>query len=362
MIEIARNLDCWPPEIFSNPPQHVLNQIQELPDYPASKNEGIDLLTLTRQELKKDAKEWAREKTDEQKTVDNFLAKGTNISDVHAWKKNNEGVTLSKEAQALSGKEKIDKLREAGTKYQEALAIKPDYHEALSNWGNALSEEAETLSGKEKIDKLREAGTKYQEALAIKLDLHEALTNWGNALGKEAETLSGQEKRDKLREASKKYQAALAIKPDYHDALYNWGTALGKEAKTLSGQEKQDKLREAGTKYQAALAIKPDLHEALANWGTALIWEAETLSGQEKRDKLREAEETLLKAKAITDKANYNLACTYTLQGRIDKALGELEACKRDGTLPSREHILEDEDLKVLHNEPKFQKLLDERG
>lgn len=70
----------------------------------------------------------------------------------------------------------------------------------------------------------------------------------------------------------------------------------------------------------------------------------------------------MLEAKAITDKANYNLACIYALQGRIDEALNELEACKRDGTLPSKEHILEDKDLKALHNEPKFQKLLDERG
>ena len=35
----------------------------------------------------------------------------------------------------MSGQEKIDKLREAATKYKAALAIKPDDHRALYNLG-----------------------------------------------------------------------------------------------------------------------------------------------------------------------------------------------------------------------------------
>ena len=37
------------------------------------------------------------------------------------------------------------KWGEAYDKYAQALAIKPDKHEALFNWGNALSKEAQTL-------------------------------------------------------------------------------------------------------------------------------------------------------------------------------------------------------------------------
>ena len=32
-------------------------------------------------------------------------------------------------------------------KYEQALQIKPDKHEALNNWGNALNEQAKTRTG-----------------------------------------------------------------------------------------------------------------------------------------------------------------------------------------------------------------------
>ena len=171
MIKIARNLDCWPPEILSNPPQHVLKQIQKLPEHPQSENEGIDLLTFTRQRLKKDAEEWAREKTPEQKTVDNFLAKGTNISDVHAWEKNNEGVALSKEAETLSVQEKISKLHEASKKYGAALAIKPDFQEAFNNL-EVLRKQGQVLYNSDLYKALNK-----QAQVLNNLDLYKAFNN-----------------------------------------------------------------------------------------------------------------------------------------------------------------------------------------
>ncbi|WP_225886970.1 tetratricopeptide repeat protein [Nodosilinea nodulosa] len=142
----------------------------------------------------------------------------------------NKGVALS----ALGRKQ------EAIASYDAALAIKPDLHEALNNKGTALS----ALGRKE------EAIASYDAALAIKPDYHTALNNKGTALS----DLGRQE------EAIASYDAALAIKPDYHEALYNKGNAL-----SASGRKE-----EAIASYDAALAIKPDYHEALYNKGVAL--------------------------------------------------------------------------------------------
>ncbi|MEM8503854.1 MAG: tetratricopeptide repeat protein [Cyanobacteria bacterium P01_D01_bin.1] len=143
---------------------------------------------------------------------------------------NNKGVDLS----ALGRNEA------AVAAYDQALAIKPDKHEALYNKGIALS----ALGRKE------EAIAAYDQALAIKPDYHEALNNKGNdlsALGRKEDAVAA-------------YDQALAIKPDYHDALNNKGVALS----ALGRNE------DAVAAYDQALAIKPDKHEALYNKGVAL--------------------------------------------------------------------------------------------
>ncbi len=71
----------------------------------------------------------------------------------------------------------IGRTEEAIAAYDQALAIKPDYHEALNNKGNALSA----------IGRTEEAIAAYDQALAIKPDNHEALYNKGVALVPSAE-------------------------------------------------------------------------------------------------------------------------------------------------------------------------------
>ena len=55
----------------------------------------------------------------------------------------------------------------AGEKYQAALAIKPDDHEALNNWGSALSDQAKTKQGEEADRLFKLADEKLNEAEAI---------------------------------------------------------------------------------------------------------------------------------------------------------------------------------------------------
>jgi tetratricopeptide (TPR) repeat protein len=70
-------------------------------------------------------------------------------------------------------------FREAFLKYERAVEIKPDKHEAWYNWGIALLD----LARMKKDESLfREAFLKYKRSVEIKPDKHEAWYNWGNAL------------------------------------------------------------------------------------------------------------------------------------------------------------------------------------
>ncbi len=88
-------------------------------------------------------------------------------------------------------------------------------------------------------------------ALALKPDFPDALTNKGVALDHLGRT----------EEALAAYDAAITIKPDYPDALNNKGIALADLGRT----------EEAIAAYDAAIAIKPDYHQALQNRGSAYL-------------------------------------------------------------------------------------------
>jgi tetratricopeptide (TPR) repeat protein len=159
--------------------------------------------------------------------------------------------------------------------YNKALALKPDYPEALNNRGNALIE----------LNRPREALASYDSALAARPDYLDALNNRANVL------------RDLKRptEALASYDRALTIKPDNAEALNNRGNALrdvGDSAQALASFDRALAIRrnfvealynrgnalvdlrrmeEALASFEQALSLKPDLVEALTNQGGVLL-------------------------------------------------------------------------------------------
>ena len=91
----------------------------------------------------------------------------------------------------------------------KALALKPDFADALNNRGNALQE----------LKRFNEALASFDKALAIRPRLRRG-----------AHTIAATRSRElkRLDEAVASYDKALAIKPDHVEALNNRGTALQK--------------------------------------------------------------------------------------------------------------------------------------
>ncbi len=119
--------------------------------------------------------------------------------------------------------------------YDQALKIKPDYHQAWYNRGIALDD----------LGRLEEAIASYDQALKIKPDYHQAWYNRGIAL----------DDLGRLEGAIASDDQALKFQSDKHEAWYNRGIALFNLGL----------IEEAIASYDQALKIKPDKHEAWYN-------------------------------------------------------------------------------------------------
>src|SRR3954447_13435698 len=314
-VELARALDCFPPDIISKPFSHLNTFLELLMPFPPMPDSPHDLKEAARARIQMaidtfelgerpaDAEELLPEALD----VSALLLAGKldevlhlfeaspdpapELRDAAAWAHVTGGYALYEEAKnaavTSTTPDEVDRLwTEACGRYAEAVRIKPDKHDALNNWGIALADWAKTKTGDQADRLTTEACGRYAEAVRIKPDKHEALNNWGLVLADWAKTKTGDE-ADRLRtEACGRYAEAVRIKPDKHVALYNWGNALDDWAKTKTGDEADRLWTEACDRYAEAVRIKPDKHEALYNWGSALYDWAKTKTGDE-ADRLR---------------------------------------------------------------------------
>ena len=151
MMEIARELGCWPPMLFSNPPRHVLQELEEVTEYPPQPESSFDLLTSTRKRLSDAGDIWAEGGGTEarsqlaflsgeaQEEVQSYEHLSEAERETRAWAAFSEGNKRFDIAESLTGDARVAGFKAACEKYAEAIRIKPDMLEAFNNWGNALT-------------------------------------------------------------------------------------------------------------------------------------------------------------------------------------------------------------------------------
>ncbi len=120
--------------------------------------------------------------------------------------------------------------------YDSALAVKPDYHEALNNKGNALYD----------LERYEAAIACYDAALEIKPDYQDALNSKGNALGN----------LGRYEAAIACFDAVLVIKPDDFSSWDSKGYALAKAERFSEAVKCFDKAIETNPQYANAIYNK----------------------------------------------------------------------------------------------------------
>lgn len=126
------------------------------------------------------------------------------------------------------------KLDAAVSQYRNAIAIHPDFAEALNNLGVALKDQ----------NRFREAVVEYQRALKLRPDRADIWNNLGDSLHSLGDTVS----------AITHYQKAVELRPSFGLAWRNLGDAL----------QESDRFDEAQECFCRALAFEPGLDAGLS--------------------------------------------------------------------------------------------------
>jgi tetratricopeptide (TPR) repeat protein len=143
---------------------------------------------------------------------------------------NNRGIALNA----------LKRFDEALASYDRAIAVRPEFVEALVNRGNTLQQ----------LQRFDAALASFDRAVAVRPDHAEAYYNRAN-------TLHALKRFD---EALASFDRALALRPNYVEALINRGVTLHALAR----------FGDALASYEAALALWPDGDAAFANRGMTL--------------------------------------------------------------------------------------------
>jgi hypothetical protein len=173
LIELAQRLDCWPPAFCRDPIGHLIAELEPVLDYPTTKDSGSDVLASTRRRLTNLQKIEQDERGSLEQITSDFLA-GHDEKVVEAFEKQKGAGAISDEAReliaaallnhgnrAFLGAKKASDPAEAewlfgaaAEKYEAALTIEPDQHEALYNWGATLADRAKRASDAAEADRL----------------------------------------------------------------------------------------------------------------------------------------------------------------------------------------------------------------
>ena len=184
-VQLLQELEVFPPDFISRPFTYLGDIVQSLAPYePRGEGTAPDFVHRTRKmildatarfeagpeaEIAREAQELlVAGKLVELEQVD--TPKGVTSEDVvyaRAWGAVLEANLFVDQAKTKSGVEADGLFELAGAKYEAALAIKPDKHEALNNWGTTLDAWAKTKSGVEADQLLDLAREKLLAAEAL---------------------------------------------------------------------------------------------------------------------------------------------------------------------------------------------------
>lgn len=333
MIELAQSLGCWPPDLFFDPAGYLLKCINPVAPYPvAGSGTSVDFLV----ELRGKLETWRiqTKESDAAGPVSELYMKGEFKAAVELLASRRKSGMISDEDQEAA-------------------------YWSLIDWAALLEQRAWMADGNQRAGLLSEAGNKYEEALSIKKNGHEALNNWGLLLFRQGERTSNEDAIPLYIAAGQKFEEALRIKPDKHEALTNWGTSLCQRARLSSGDLASQLFAKAAENFAAALSIEPASPAPMINWGASLVVQAKRAEGEEAARLLSAATEKLEAAAKLDGSKTYNLGCLAALRGDEEQCRWALENAEQHGTLPDIAHLNSDPDLGSMREKHWFRELID---
>lgn len=383
LIRLAKELDCFPPELFLNPYNFLEKQLQDIQAYPL--DDGLDMLSNLSKYLNRRSKNslintlytsfihkypsrestqhltadeiddvmWAYDKqarllrhNKQYEPCFELYKQALKIQENHFGCITNYGLVLASFAKLKSDEKSFNLAFEL---YEKASKIQTNSVTLLCNYGSALSDLA-TLKDNETL--FNKALEQFQNALNIQPEDADTLNNYANALLNLARL---NKNVNSFNEAIEQYQKALNINPNDANYLNNYANALLDLARL---ENNESLFKRAFEQYQKALNINPNDADSISNYGIALS-DLAKLKNDESLFKL--AFKQYQEALKIEPNDTYNLGCYYSLNQNLEQCKINLLHAEKHNTLPSNAHkyLHEDQDLNNIRHEQWFIELLE---
>jgi len=276
----------------------------------------------------------------------------------------------------LRGRQFFHQLRRKGFDYARqmfarAIAFDPTYARAYAGLADCCSLLYAFWDATD--ENLKEAEAASRKALELDSELAESHVARGLAV-----SLNRQ-----FDEAKREFETAIRLDPDCFEAYYFYAracfssgdletsSAMYEKACALRPEDYQSRLlvamvysglgrkAEAEAKFRNGLEVAEKHLELHPDDARALYLGANALCQLGERARSLDWAERALRIDSEEPTTLYNVACVYSLQGRVDDALDCLERAAKHG-FRQRSWVENDSDLIALRESPRFQSLLDQ--
>jgi len=256
LMDVARELGCWPPKLFKNAYDHLLDELEFVGKYPDSNEDLLEDLKAELESLRDE-----KTKNPDQKFTA-FLDKDWDaleglVEDTKESPRDKELLAFAKFNQAykLQTKENPTQsdFESAAELYKQVTILKPDDYDSYNNWGNALKQLAELTNDNKNF---KESLKKYEKAVELNPNFYQAYSNWGIALIRAFTQTKDKAYLTKARDILK---IAQTLNPDdlYDFAcLHTLSGKIDEAKKALLHCEKKGTLPKGGKQH---LETDPDL-------------------------------------------------------------------------------------------------------
>ncbi|QXW24691.1 SIR2 family protein [Acinetobacter johnsonii] len=340
LIQLAKELDCFPPELFLNPYNFLKQQLDLIQDYPLS--DGLDVLSNLREYLSEQANKSLTttlytafiHKYPDQTTTSNLNK--NEINDV-MW-------AYDQQAQHQFYAKKYD---DCFSLYEKALNIDSQHVGCICNFALSL-----TTFGKN--TKNLEPAIKAQTLLtAIKNDTNPAIQiTLANCLAVSGSITSDQ---NYYEESFKILDDVLLRYPHNLKAIH-----LSIITSMDFGELLQDEtfFIKALNHIELFLNLSPDDLDTLINRSITLLALSRITLDENYMNKALDSIKTVIK---IDPDERYNLACYYAISKQLDLAKQSLLSTEKSNRLPKKsfKHLSNDRDLDNVRKEAWFIELLE---
>lgn len=161
-----------------------------------------------------------------------------------------------------------------------------------------------------------------------------------------------EDNNEAIKSVFKRFESSEILRPKMHEIYLGWGYILSELAYLTNDI---DTYNTSIKNFSKVSELDSSVLEHNQSWGTALLMLAELTKDPYYNS---QALEKLKIAETIQPTNVYNLACAYVRLGQADKAKNKLVICKENNTLPPKELLLNDSDMRLFYDTPWFEDLI----